>query len=236
MGLKWSLASTGRGYRSGHFESDRLQALLSLVNPGDHVWDVGAHKGYVSTALARRVGPSGSVTAFEPSAANLWFLRRHVEWNELTNVRIFPVALTDREGREKFGGDGSSMTFRLGQGSESVRTATLGTLQVEDDLQVPDLIKIDVEGTEGAVLRGAGDLLTDEMVLLIAIHGGDCYDECHAVLTERGYRLYPSIALAECLADPARHWGADHDLLAVGRNHPLPADVVAGLPLFGTPH
>ncbi len=234
-GLRWSLASSGRGYRSGCFEVDRLEALSALVNPGDQVWDVGAHKGYVAMALARRVGPSGSVTAFEPSAANLWFLRRHIAWNAVSNVSVLPVAVTDREGRESFGGEGSSITFRLGEGRESVRTATLRTLWAEEGLRVPDVIKIDVEGNEGAVLRGAGDLLTDEMLLFISIHSRTCYDECQAVLSEREFRLYPSTALSERLSDPERHWGADHELLAVGRRNSMSADTVERLPLFGNP-
>ncbi len=234
QGLKWSLASSGRGYRSGRFEVSRLEALEALVNPGDHVWDIGAHKGYVSMALARRVGSAGSIVAFEPSGANLWFLRRHVDWNGLSNVRILPVAVSDREGQELFGGRGSSITFRLGQGSERVRVTTLHVMQAEEALHSPDMIKIDVEGTEGAVLRGAADLLTEELLLFISIHNRSCYDECRAVLWERGFRLYPSVALANRLAHPARDWGADHELLAVGPNSHLRADVIRNLALFAT--
>ena len=232
QGFKWSLASSGRGYRSGRFEVNRIHALHTLVDAGDHVWDIGAHKGYVSMALARRVGESGSVVAFEPSGTNLWFLRQHIDWNALDNVKIIPVAVTDREGHAQFGGRGSSITFRLGQGNERVRMATLQILTAEENLRVPQMIKIDVEGSEGAVLRGAGDLLTKGMLLFIAIHGRSCYDECHAVLSERGYHLYPSAPLAERLADPTLRWGADHELLAVGSNHPIRTEQLDKLPLF----
>ncbi len=183
-------------------------------------------------ALARRVGREGSVVTFEPSGTNLWFLRRHTLWNALTNVHVLGVAVSDREGHEQFGGRGSSITFRLGQGGERVRVATLRSLQTEEALQAPDLIKIDVEGSEGAVLRGAGDLLTEEMLLFISIHGRSCYDDCHGVLSARGYRLYASTALAERLADPTLHWGADHELLAVGPKNPISADLVEALALF----
>ena len=166
-GLKWSLASSGRGYRSGRFEARRIQALRALVSPGDEVWDIGAHKGYVAMALARRVGPSGSVVAFEPSATNLWFLRRHIDWNALDNVRVLPVAVSDRDGHARFGGRGSSITLRLGRGIERVRVGTLQTLKGDEDLKTPDLMKIDVEGEEGSVLRGAGDLLSEEMLLFL---------------------------------------------------------------------
>ncbi len=235
QGLKWSLASSGRGYGSGRFEAGRIQALHALVSPGDRVWDLGAHKGYVAMALARRVGPSGSVVAFEPSGTNLWFLRRHIDWNALTNVRILPVAVSDRDGHDQFGGQHSSLTFRLGQGSDRVRVATLQSLKVEERLSPPDIMKIDVEGSEAAVLRGAGDLLSEETLLYISIHGRSCYDECHAVLSERGYRLYESTALAERLANPSLLWGGDHELLAVGPKHPATEEIIKSLPCFAAP-
>ena len=56
----------------------RIQALRSLVNHGDRVWDIGAHKGYVSMVLSRSVGEEGGVTSFEPSQENLWFLLKHI--------------------------------------------------------------------------------------------------------------------------------------------------------------
>lgn len=235
QGLRWSLASSGRGYGSGRFEASRIQALLALVSPGDRFWDLGAHKGYLAMAMARRVGPSGSVVAFEPSGTNLWFLRRHIDWNALTNVRILPVAVSDRDGHDQFGGRHSSLTFRLGQGSDRVRVATLQSLKVEERLSPPDIMKIDVEGSEAAVLRGAGDLLSEETLLYISIHGRSCYDECHAVLSERGYRLYESTALAERLANPSLRWGGDHELLAVGPRHPATEESIKGLPCFAAP-
>ncbi len=236
-GLKWSLASSGRGYRTGRFESGRIEALSSLVSHGDRVWDIGAHKGYMSMALSRIVGDEGSVTSFEPSKENLWFLRKHIEWNELTNVRVLPGAVGDFDGSARFGGRGSSVTFRLGQGSEQVRVATLKSLTNEEDLRPPDVLKIDVEGNEGAVLRGAGDLLTDNMLLFISVHSRSAYDECRDYLSARRYRLHESVEMVKRLADPASHWGADHELIAVGDGRPASEGVVRSLPLLHrSPH
>ena len=216
----------GRGVRSGGFEADRIRALRALVGPGDHVWDVGAHKGYVAMALAGRVGAAGSVVAFEPSAMNLWFFRRHLEWHGFENVRIVPVAVADREGHERFGGPGSSVTYRLGRGSERVRVATLEALKAQEGLPQPDLIKIDVEGGEGAVLRGAGNVLRSDTAVFVYVHGRTCYDECASLLAGRGYRIRASTALASRLADPSLEWGADHELLALGPEHPATEDVI----------
>lgn len=234
-GLKWSLASSGRGYRTGHFEADRIDALYALTRPGNTVWDIGAHKGYVTMAMARRVGPSGSVVAFEPSAENLWFLRAHVRWNGLHNIHVLPVAASDRDGHARFGGRGSSVTFRLGQGDEQVRMATLETMAREEDLSTPDVMKIDVEGSEGAVLEGAGDLISEEAVLFISVHGRACYDECHTALRSRGFRIHESAELAIRLADPSLPWGADHELLALGPSHPATEESIESLRLLAPP-
>jgi hypothetical protein len=80
-GRKWSLAAQGRGYGSGAFGRDRLDALAAVTRPGDCFWDVGAHKGFVTLVASRLVGASGHVVAIEPAAVNLGFLRRHVAWN-----------------------------------------------------------------------------------------------------------------------------------------------------------
>ena len=231
-GLRWSLASSGRGYRTGRFESERIEAFNSLVSEGDRIWDIGAHKGYVSMALSRIVGMEGSVTAFEPSRENLWFLRKHIEWNALANVQTIPVAVSDFDGSAQFGGRGSSVTFRLGRGSEQVRVATLKSLTEEEGLLPPDVLKIDVEGSEGAVLRGAGDLLTDDLLMFISIHGHAAYEECRDLLLAHRYRLFESVEMAKRIADPTSHWGADHDLIAVGGGRGVSAEVIRSLPLF----
>jgi FkbM family methyltransferase len=233
-GLRWTLASSGRGYLSGRYESERLHALLLLVRPGDHVWDIGAHKGYVAMALARKVGSAGSVTAFEPSAANLWFLRKHLAWNGVVNVRVVPVAVSDRNGQDRFGGRGSSVSYRLGGGAEQVRVATLRSLVEEEGLSTPNVLKIDVEGSEAAALRGAGDLLSQEMLLFVSIHSRSAYDACRQLLAGRGYRLYESHAMAKRSADPSLEWGADHELMAVGQQMSISEQLIRDLPLFAT--
>ncbi|MFQ5889300.1 MAG: FkbM family methyltransferase [Gemmatimonadota bacterium] len=202
------------------------------MRPGDQVWDIGAHKGYVTLALARKVGSEGVVTAFEPSEMNLWFLRRHIRWNELGNVRVMPVAVSDQVGHDRFGGEGGTATFRLGRGDEVVRVSTIRGLVEEEGLAAPDVLKIDVEGNEGPVLRGAGELLSDDLVLFVAIHGREQYGECRELLLASGYRLYESRELAVRTADPARRWGGEAELVAVSPKRGIPDETMRNLPLF----
>ncbi|HET9948378.1 MAG TPA: FkbM family methyltransferase, partial [Longimicrobiales bacterium] len=127
-GRAWSLACLGRGYGSGRFGRDRLEALAALVREGDVVWDVGAHKGFVALAASSMVGARGTVVAVEPAEVNLAFLRRHLAWNRLENVRVVDAALADAPGAAAFGGTGSSVAFRIGVGPATVRVETIERL------------------------------------------------------------------------------------------------------------
>ena len=66
-----------------------------------------------------------------------------------------------------------------------MRVATLEALKAQEGLPQPDLIKIDVEGGEGAVLRGAGNVLRSDTAVFVSVHGRTCYDECASLLAGR---------------------------------------------------
>ena len=66
-GLWWSLASAGSGYATGLRAARQMELVASLVGPGDVVWDIGVHHGFVTLCAARRVGSTGEVHAFEPA-------------------------------------------------------------------------------------------------------------------------------------------------------------------------
>ena len=225
-GLRWSLASSGRGAVKGDFEQRRVNAFLRLLRSGDVVWDIGAHKGYVALAASGAVGPTGHVYAIEPAPENLRFLRRHVAWSRRDNINVVPVAVSDADAKAQFGGSGSSITFRLGQGEWTVDVRTIPTL-IQTGLATPHVIKIDVEGGEGGVLRGARDALLDDMLLLVAIHSRAQYNECVALLEQRGFRLYHSAAMRQMMSRMPDGWSADPDLLAVGPGREMNPDTIA---------
>lgn len=221
QGLVWSLASSGRGYGSGTFEPARAATIADLIRPGDCFWDIGAHKGYITLIAARRVGERGRVYAFEPSQDNLWFLRKHLDWNRLRNVNVVAAALSSYDGRAPFGG-GSSLALKLGAGRESVAVRAIQSLLERDDYQPPTFLKIDVEGAEADVLAGAGPCLQrPDLALLVSVHSRQQYDLCATLLERQGYALVRSGTLSRALASD---WDgtafpdgrADPDLLALG--------------------
>lgn len=138
-----------------------------LLRPGDIVADCGANIGFTSAFFAHCVGPTGHVHAFEPLPRNAAAVRRSVELNELANVTVVNAAVGSARG-----------TVRLATGfGNAVIDAASGTLDVPvltldehfADTR-PDFLKIDVEGYELEVLRGARAILARRPKVALEIH------------------------------------------------------------------
>jgi FkbM family methyltransferase len=135
---------------------------LAAIRPGDCIWDVGANTGYYTTQLAERTGPSGKVFAFEPSPINLTRLKKAAAG--LSNVTLFGLALSDRDGRGAFrqGDDQLGATSRMVDQKECADHMTIEMVRGDDVIargwaETPNVVKIDVEGHELEVLLGLCD-------------------------------------------------------------------------------
>jgi len=125
------------------------------------VYDIGANVGYVSLSLAKQVGPSGRVIAFEPVPRNIEAFRRNIDINGLTNVRLLDAAASDAAGEAviRIAGNLSTASLVWHQNNPSatelrIRTVCIDELVDAGQLASPKFAKIDVEGAEGAVLQG----------------------------------------------------------------------------------
>ena len=193
LGRRWFRGAGPNSYWLGTFERPKQILLERLVRPGDVFFDIGAHVGFYSLLASALVGSTGKVFAFEPNPRNVRYLRAHVAMNHLTNVALFEAAVWDRPGTVLFETAGDSSTSRVAEtGSLQVAATTLDGLRAEGALPAPNFIKIDVEGGEIHVLRGAIKLLKETSPLVIlSTHGPQPHDECCALLRSLGFELRP---------------------------------------------
>lgn len=135
-----------------------------LPLPGDTVVDVGANAGVYTVATARLVGPEGRVVAIEPNPVVLGRLAANVRQNGFEDrVTILPIAIADHTARglvvDQSGNSTVARIQVLAEG-ESIPSGTVGVRTLDDaleDLGIArvDVLKIDVEGLERAVMDGA---------------------------------------------------------------------------------
>lgn len=193
-------AGLAAGDLGAHERAERECARRLLAGrPAAAVWDVGANVGLWSLWLSA-VAPAAELRAFEPDPANLALLRLNRERNGLAWA-IRPVGLSDREGPAPFYTDpvtgatgsveaGADWIGRHYGAGREVATAELTTIdaEVSRGARPPDLLKIDVEGHELAVLRGGlGTLRAHRPALIVEVTADP--DGVGALLAGLGYRL-----------------------------------------------
>jgi len=167
---------------------------------GAACWDIGAHFGYYTALFAKSVGRSGEVIAVEPNPFSFTYLKRHVGVNRLKQVRIFNAAASERDGQGQLlnYGHPHSPTVHLRFPDESVspeivrgetELIALDTLTEKENLRLPRVIKIDVEGHTAEVLRGSSNTLERAMpILFIALHTQTEWEQVESILGSIGYR------------------------------------------------
>lgn len=144
-----------------------IAALVEAIRPGDVAVDVGANKGSFLPSLSWAAGP-GRVVAFEPQAELAGYLRRACRAARLTNVAVEASGVSDRAGTLNLHVPGAGASpgaslepavAALSPGRDvAVPVVTLDEY-FRDETRRIAAVKIDVEGHELAVLRGAGALL-----------------------------------------------------------------------------
>ena len=169
-----------------------LSVVASMVHHGDHVADVGANHGLYTHMFAKR---GAVVEAFEPQPECVAVLQAYASRRRLKNVRVHPVALSSTTGvgvlHIPHGSESSpSASLRATTGSNSALEVKLEQL---DSFAFCDLkfVKIDVEGAELEVLRGAEETLRRcRPLLLVEIeqrHHNEPVAEVFDRITSFGY-------------------------------------------------
>lgn len=160
------------------YEPEVIALALSLVGPGDVAVDVGAHIGYFTMRLADAVGARGHVHAFEPVARNADLLARSIAESRFeARVTLVRAAVSDatgdavlRVGRDTLNTGGAFLGEAPAGGDDGLNSVRVPTVRLDEaGLRRPvRLVKMDVEGAEPRVVRGALALLRDDRPFIVS--------------------------------------------------------------------
>ena len=199
LNIKESPAMLARAL--GIREESKTKAISTLLRPAAVFIDIGSNKGEFSIQAASIVGHSGKVFAFEPEPNNCCWIRKTIRLNKYENITLFELALSDKNGQaELYLGEKSGWHSLLpgavnrDRGVLNVATRTLDSIMAENGQKKVEMIKIDVEGAELQVLKGASETLSnnEDIILLIDIHRGlgiDPREVCH-ILSKFGFSFF----------------------------------------------
>ena len=158
----------------GYWESWIHKAVCDLVRPGDHIIEVGANFGVYTLAMARLIGEEGSLLSFEANPDLAGLVERSIKFNGYAGrARLVAKAAADAPGELSFGvsrrnaGGGTLSTDPSGLGTDS-RLITVPAARLDDEAdQDVRLIRMDAEGSEPLILRGAKRLLKRRDIVVI---------------------------------------------------------------------
>ncbi len=217
---------------AGVYEYWKTELFKKLVKPGMTVVDVGSSRGVFALMAARLVGDKGRVLAFEPDPENHRWLKRSIEANGYDTVSLFRFALSDEAGETTFfpgrlSGQGSMFDARKGRDRTrepfKVKIRTMDSVMKREGIKKVDVMKIDVQGADIHVLRGAKRTFkrSDELKLLMDMDVEEDEDRKTVldILTSADMSTYAIGKELRLTLDPA---DIIHDFLAVKKGVELP--------------
>jgi len=206
-GLKYELSPVSgideKLIRGSAHDTIVTEQLVKHVRADDCVIDIGANIGIFTLQASRLVGPNGRVYSFEPSPREFIRLLRHIEINDCKNVVPIASGVADVVRDEVFhlawlGNPGQNSLFAPETVERTVRCGfgPLSAFIPDEALARIKVIKIDVEGAEMAVLKGAQDimpkLINAVFVVEIAADNlarcGETPESIYSFFEKNGYR------------------------------------------------
>jgi FkbM family methyltransferase len=183
-------------YALGSYAPCIVHAMSAHVSPGQVVYDVGAHVGYLTLVLAKLVGPRGRVFAFEGDPQNRAMLKQNMRRNRARHVTVVPAAVAATSGSVIFATfpwhSFSGHIAAAGTPDDALLVTTpsvsLDDFVYRDGNPAPAFLKIDVEGTEVDVIRGGLHVLQESHPAIIAeVWHGAAGQEVMGTLGQLGY-------------------------------------------------
>ncbi len=178
---------------TGVYENDAIKIIEKLVNEGDVCFDIGANVGPITFALAQKVTPRGKVYAFEPGPPTFERLVQNISGNPLYASAIIAenLGVSEQNGEllwsEGTGNDGrGNGSLRVG-GNITVKVVSLDAYCISRGIDKIDFIKIDVEGMEPEVIKGAEAILEKYRPILY-------FETLPNIEETRGFPVFTEIA------------------------------------------
>ncbi|HTQ50189.1 MAG TPA: FkbM family methyltransferase [Candidatus Acidoferrales bacterium] len=205
----------------GAFEPSLLAFYQRRIKRGEIVLDIGANIGAHTLHFARAVAPDGRVVAIEATDYAFGKLQANLDLNPALKpyVRAHHALLADSAMAQKPAALPASWPLEGGQGLNAdhqgklqsvgeARVLPLDDLVADERLEKVDWIKLDVDGNELSVLRGAKSVLRGLrprifMELAPSYYQNDHFDELIAIIRDQGYHLYSIPALRLLPSAPA---------------------------------
>jgi FkbM family methyltransferase len=168
-------------YFPHNYEAANFQFLKENCKPGDIVLDIGAHLGVFAVAAAMYTNRSGKVYAFEPTSSTNNLLKKTIQYNKLENI-VFPrkEAVGKESGKTYFyvsdveGDNSNSLVSHVRDRnlhSEEIDVVSVDGFAEKMNLEKINFLKIDAEGAEFDVLKGAAKTLQNyRPVCILSIH------------------------------------------------------------------
>jgi FkbM family methyltransferase len=157
------------------------------------VFDVGANIGFFTLQIAGSMA-GGTIYAFEPNPNAYSKLVKNVQANRVGNIHLFPYAVGSKPGRvwleraERTGlGRVAESASEMGASQVEVEMITLDDIVEKNSIARIDLMKIDVEGHEEAVLAGGERALGMTRKVVMEFHGPEILDRVRKFLSDRGF-------------------------------------------------
>jgi FkbM family methyltransferase len=190
-----------KDYWLGTYEPELQTAIQDLVKPGMVVYDVGANIGYITLMMAKAIGRTGQVYAFEALPANVKRLIDNMALdNHQEQITVLNCAVIDSPRQVRFwigpSDDMGKVEGSAGRDEISypasilVEGISLDWFVYELGNPNPQLIKIDIEGGEVLAMRGMKRLLNEaHPIILVELHGPQARQVSWEVLTQCGYEI-----------------------------------------------
>jgi FkbM family methyltransferase len=197
---------------SGRWEEPEWDWIAAGLKEGDVFVDVGAHHGAFSLRASQAVGPAGQVIAVEPDPGTLARLRENIELNRYANIRVEPVAFGDQAGTMTLYvvsgqavslSEKTALSLARGGQMQRVEVPIIPMDQALGDLNGAriSVIKVDVEGAETIVLRGAANTIKTHRPAVVVEtipaqleNMGSSLDELSTLLRSYGYQQVAATA------------------------------------------